>query len=272
MSTHSAVATRSRESASSASARRRSLLLGIAGFGILIGAWYLAWWSGVISRSLFPRPDEVARALWLGFTERGLARDMGVSIMRVLLGVSIGTGLAIPVGFLLAWYRPLRYMFDPLVSFFRALPPIALVPLVIVYLGIGEQARVSILVYASFFASVVVIYEGIAAVDEIYIRAARALGATELEIFGKVVVRLAIPQIFVALRVALGVSWATLVAAELLAANNGLGAVIQNAGNFFQIDVIYVGIILIGALALTMDHVLKKVMAHSVRWQERVER
>ncbi len=272
MSTDSAVATRSREGTPQAGSGARALLFGVAGFGVLILAWYLIWFSGLISRSLFPRPDQVAQAVWIGFTERELARDMGVSIMRVLAGVSIGTGAAIPVGFLLAWYRPLRYMFDPLVSFFRALPPIALVPLVIVYLGIGEQARVSILVWASFFASVVVIYEGIAAVDEIYIRAARVLGATEWEIFSKVVVRVAIPQIFVALRVALGVSWATLVAAELLAAHSGLGAVIQNAGNFFQIDMIYVGIILIGALALTMDHVLKKIMARFVRWQERVER
>lgn len=250
----------------------RGIRLGMVGFATLIAAWYLAWFSGVVSQSLFPRPDQVVQAAWVGFAERDLVKDVGVSIVRVLLGVAIGTGLAIPVGFLLAWYRTLRAMFDPLVSFFRALPPIALVPLVIVYLGIGEQARISILIYASFFASVVVIYEGVAAVDEIYIRAARVLGASEWEIFTKVIVRVAIPQIFVALRVALGVSWATLVAAELLAASNGLGAVIQNAGNFFQIDVIYVGIILIGVLALSMDYVLKLVMARSVRWQERVER
>lgn len=267
-------ATTSRKTASGTMRSRglRSFRLGLVGFAVLVCFWYFAWFSGVVSQSLFPRPDQVVQAAWTGFTEKGMIKDVAISIMRVLLGVSIGTALAIPVGFLLAWYRKLRAMFDPLVSFFRALPPIALVPLVIVYLGIGEQARVSILVYASFFASVVVIYEGIAAVDEIYIRAARVLGATEWEIFTKVVVRLAIPQIFVALRVALGVSWATLVAAELLAANNGLGAVIQNAGNFFQIDVIYVGIIIIGILALTMDFILKTVMARFVKWQERVER
>src|SRR5690606_20681964 len=101
--------------------------------------------------------------------------------------------------------------------FFRALPPIALIPLVIVYFGIGELARISILVYASFFAAVVVLYEGISSLDPIYVRAARALGATSWEVFSRCVAPASVPHLFTALRVALGVSWATLVAAELIA-------------------------------------------------------
>jgi len=242
---------------------------GLLGFALLVGAWYLMYLSGIVSHGLLPRPDEVARTAWQRFTEAGLLLDIRVSMTRVAIGVLVGSVAALPVGFLLAWYRPLRAMFDPLVSFFRALPPIALIPLVIVYFGIGEPARISILVYASFFAAVVVLYEGIASIDPIYIKAARSLGANQIEIFTRCVIPLAVPQFFVAVRVALGVSWATLVAAELIAANRGLGAVIQNAGNFLQIPVIYVGIALIGATALVMDHLLKMLMGRVTRWQER---
>jgi len=244
----------------------------VLGFVLAIGVWYLLSLSGFVASGLLPRPDQVAVAGWRRFVEADLLTDIRVSVTRVLIGVSIGSVAAVPVGFLLAWYRPLRAMFDPLVSFFRALPPIALIPLVIVYFGIGEVARISILVYAAFFAAVVVLYEGIASIDPIYIKAARSLGANQREIFARCVLPLAVPQFFVAVRVALGVAWATLVAAELIAASQGLGAVIQTAGNFLQIPIIYVGIVLIGISALLMDKLLQVVMAWATRWQERTTR
>ena len=127
------------------------------------------------------------------------------------------------------------------------------------------------LVYAAFFSAVVVIYESVAAIDDIYVRAGRALGATELELFRRVVVPATVPQIFVAVRVALGVCWATVVAAELVAAQRGLGATMQ-AANFFRTDEVYAGIILIGLCALVMDLGVRLVQRPAVRWQERVAR
>lgn len=242
----------------------------LAGIGLFVLAWYATALSGVVPSGQLPRPDQVLDALVERFRDDSLLLDVRLSVLRVVIGVVIGCSLALPVGFLLAWYTPLRQMFDPLFSFFRALPPIALIPLVIIYLGIGEQARLFILCYAAFFASVVVIYEGIASIDEIYVRAARSMGATQAELFTKVVVPLAVPQVLVAVRVALGVCWATLVAAELIAAQRGLGATIQDAANFFQIEMVYGGVVLIGACALVMDRVLAVVMQRAVRWQERV--
>lgn len=242
----------------------------LAGFGVFVAAWYAVALSGVMPPGQLPRPDEVVSTLASQFRDDNLLLDVRLSVLRVLIGVTAGCALALPIGFLLAWYAPLRQMFDPLFSFFRALPPIALIPLVIIYLGIGEQARLFILIYAAFFASVVVIYEGIAAIDEIYVRAARSMGATELELFRRVVVPLAVPQVLVAVRVAVGVCWATLVAAELIAAQRGLGASIQDAANFFKIDMVYGGVVLIGLSALVMDRLLAVVMKRAVRWQERV--
>jgi NitT/TauT family transport system permease protein len=170
----------------------------------------------------------------------------------------------------LGWYREIRRFIDPVINFFRALPPIALIPLVIVYFGIGEVAKVVILFYASFFAGVIVMYEGIAQISPIYVRVARTLGATDGEIFRKVIVPLTVPHMLTSLRVALGVAWATLVAAELLAAREGLGAVIENAATFFQLDIIYVGIICIGFIALIMDLILRAIARRLVSWQERI--
>jgi len=189
---------------------------------------------------------------------------------RVLIGVMVGKHLAVSVGLSLGWYQGLRTFVDPVINFFRALPPIALIPLVIVYFGIGEAAKTMILFYASFFAGVIVMYEGIAQISPIYVRVARTLGANDLEIFAKVIVPLTVPHILTAVRVALGVAWATLVASELIAAQQGLGALIQNASAFFQLDIIYVGIICIGFIALVMDLLLRALSRRLVAWQDRI--
>ena len=213
----------------------------------------------------------VYRPITTCWLSRGrLGSDMWMSTQRVFIGVALGVLVAVPVGFCLGWYKGLRSFMDPVINFFRALPPIALIPLVIVYFGIGEAAKTVILFYAAFFAAVIVMYEGIAQVSPIYIKVARTLGATETEIFTRVVVPLTVPHILTAIRVALGVAWATLVASELIAAQQGLGALIQNASSFFQLDIIYVGIISIGSIALVMDMLLRRLTVRLVAWQDRI--
>jgi NitT/TauT family transport system permease protein len=247
----------------------RRVLLPLCGLALAIAVWWV--FSQLDDRT--PAPGPVFRTILDGLgSSDGLLMDTRLSVLRVLIGIAIGCTAAVPVGFALAWFSVVRDMFNPLVSFFRALPPLALIPLVIVQLGIGETARLSILVYAAFFSAVIVIYESVVAIDDVYVRAARALGATELELFRRVVVPLTVPQIFVAVRVALGVCWATVVAAELVAANRGLGAMMQDAQNFFRMNDVYAGIILIGISALVMDRLVQLLMARTVSWQERVAR
>lgn len=242
----------------------------LAPWVVLVLLWYAVSRSGLINPGLVPSPVQVGERAWELLVHGHLARDMLRSTERVLVGVVLGTLLAVPVGFVLGWYREVRRFIDPVINFFRALPPIALIPLVIVYFGIGELAKIVILFYAAFFAAVIVMYEGIAQISPIYVRVARTLGATDEEIFRRVIVPLAVPHMLTALRVALGVAWATLVAAELLAAREGLGAVIENAATFFQLDIIYVGIISIGFIALFMDLILRAIARRLVSWQERI--
>ncbi len=236
----------------------------------LILLWYVVRLSGIVRPGLIPAPDEVATTLVTLFATKGLWFDVLISSARVLAGLVLGIILAVPVGFLLGWYRPVGRLFDPVINFFRALPPIALIPLVIVYFGIGEPAKVIILFYAAFFSGVIVMYEGIAQLNPLFVRVSRTLGARDAEIFRYVIIPLSIPHVLTALRVALGVTWATLVASELVAAQRGLGAVIQNASNYFQIKVIYAGIICIGVVALLMDAALRALSRRLLAWQERI--
>ena len=248
-------------------AGRAALVL--APWVLIVAIWYGVRTSGLVSPALVPAPHDVA-AKFVDLMRQRLAIDILMSTQRVFVGVALGVFFAVPVGFCLGWYKGLRSFIDPVINFFRALPPIALIPLVIVYFGIGEIAKTVILFYASFFAGVIVMYEGIAQISPIYIRVARTLGANDGEIFAKVIVPLTIPHILTAVRVALGVAWATLVASELIAAQQGLGALIQNASSFFQLDIIYVGIICIGFIALAMDLALRIATRRLVAWQDRL--
>ena len=193
--------------------RLASIALTALPFAVLVLLWLLLRATGLINPGLLPSPLTVFGKFWNGLTAGDLGLNILMSLQRVLAGLLLGTAAAVPVGFLIGWYRPVGRLVDPLINFFRALPPIALIPLVIVYLGIGEIAKVAILFYASFFAAVIVMYEGMAAISPIYVRVARTLGATDFEIFWRVMVPLTVPHMLVALRVALGVCWATLVAA-----------------------------------------------------------
>ncbi len=246
------------------------LALVAAPWVIVIALWWGVALSGLVNPGLVPTPTQVAARFWNLLTQGTLPLDILMSTGRVFIGVTLGIACAVPVGFVLGWYRNVRTFVDPLLNFFRALPPIALIPLVIVYFGIGEPAKVIILFYASFFAGVIVMYEGIAQISPIYVRVSRTLGATDGEIFRKVIVPLTVPHMLTALRVALGVAWATLVASELIAAQRGLGALIQNASAFFQLDIIYVGIVCIGLIALCMDLALRALSRRMVAWQERI--
>jgi NitT/TauT family transport system permease protein len=246
------------------------LALRLMPWALIVLLWELITLSGMVGAELVPSPFQVWSTFWKEITGGGLWLDIYMSSQRVILGLACGIVLAVPVAFVLGWYRSARRIVDPLINFFRSLPPIALIPLVIVYFGIGELAKVVMLFYAAFFSGVIVMYEGIVQTNPLFVRVARSFGATDGEIFWRVIVPLSVPHVLTALRVALGVCWATLVASELIAAQRGLGAVIENASNYFQLDTIYMGIICIGLIALIMDSCLRAVSLRLVKWQDRI--
>jgi len=221
--------------------------------------------------SLIPAPRAVFTRAQTMLADGSLATHWLASTLRVSAGVAIGVALAVPVGFALGWFATTRQVLTPVLNFFRALPPIALIPLMIVYVGIGDAAKLLVLVYAAFFTAVVVMYEGISRTPPIYIQVARTLGASEGELFHKVILPLALPHVLTSARVALGVGWMTLVASELISAQNGLGSMIQIAASYFQLDIIYLGLICIGLTAMFMDFALVSLSSRLVGWQEKVK-
>ncbi len=243
--------------------------LGLLGFVIIVLFWQAASSLNLMQPGLLPSPLTVLTAITDGLTNGSLLNDVLVSSRRVVIGVVIGMTLAVPFGFALGWFPRARQTFNPMVNFFRALPPIALVPLVVIYFGIGEFARLVILMYAAFFATVIIVYEGIGGIEEKYVRAAQTLGASRTEVLTKIVLPLSLPHIFTAARVSLGIAWSSLVAAELVAAQDGLGAAIQNASNFLDVPRMYAGIILIGITALLMDLVIRLTATRFLAWQDR---
>jgi NitT/TauT family transport system permease protein len=248
--------------------RRRGvprLVLNLISVALGIGVW----WGLSKAGFDFPTPPAVVKRGWELLADGTLETDIGASLARVLTGFVLGVVLAVPIGFLMGWYSVARGLLEPWVQFFRTIPPLAIIPLAIVLMGIGETPKIFVIFLASFLACVIATFQGVVGVDKTLINAARVLGAKDHTIFARVVVPASSPFILVGMRVGLGSSWATLVAAELIAAQQGLGFRMQNAELYYDLPTIFVGVISIGILGLLMDRILLLAERRLTSWQER---
>ncbi|MFF2274431.1 ABC transporter permease [Agromyces sp. NPDC058126] len=248
-----------------AAPRRRMLLLNL----LSVAAGILLWWALSAAGLRLPSPVEVVVRGWELLLDGTLLTDLVASLTRVLIGFALGTLVAIPVGFLMGWYAWARGLVEPWIQFFRTIPPLAIIPLAIVLLGIGEEPKILVIFLAAFFACVISTFQGVVNIDRTLINAARVLGTKDAGIFLRVVVPASVPFILVGMRVGLGAAWATLVAAELIAAQAGLGYRMQQAQLYYDLPTIFVGLIVIGILGLLMDRVLLYAETKLTGWQER---
>jgi len=242
----------------------------VASFALVIVVWETSRAVGVVNPKLFPSVTSVFAASVSLLKNGTLQGHIMASLGRVMAGFSMGIVAAVVLGFLIGWFRTIRMLLDPVINFFRALPPIALIPLMIIFFGIGETPKIIVLTYASFFPALVVIYQALVGLEPIYIRVGRTLGATNLETFRKIILPQLVPSIITACRVSLGVCWATLVAAELIAAQKGIGAMMVEAQNFFQMPPLVLGVVIIGAISLLMDGAVRFVERRVTAWQEKM--
>ncbi len=244
----------------------RSTVLNVAAVALGLAAWW-----GVTARGVagLPGPQEVAQRAAEMMQSGQLFSDMGASLARVLAGFVLGAAVAVPVGFLMGWYPTARGLIEPYVQFFRMIPPLAIIPLAIVTMGIGETPKVFVIFLASFLSSVVAVYGGVISVDKTLISAARVLGAGDGTIFLRVVVPASLPFMLVGFRIGLGSSWATVVAAELIAAQSGLGFRMQQAQLYYELPTIFVSLIAIGVVGLAMDRAIGAADRRLTSWQER---
>jgi len=181
------------------------------------------------------------------------------SLFLALIGFSLAAVIGIPLGLFMGWYKPVDLMVRPIFDLVRPIPPIAWIPLAILWLGIGLKAKAFIIFLAAFVPCVINSYTGIKLTDPILIRVAQIYGATNWETFKKIGVPSAVPMVFTGLKLSLNASWTTLVAAELLAASEGLGFLIQMGRRIVRPDIIIVGMITIGLTGAIMSAILTKI-------------
>ncbi|SFO55204.1 NitT/TauT family transport system permease protein [Cohaesibacter marisflavi] len=240
--------------------------LGIISFILGIGLW---WFATYVGSTNLPSPiDVVIRCFELAGNGQ-LFVDIFASMRRVLIGFLLGVSIAVPIGFLMGWYRLARGLIEPWIQFFRVIPPLAIIPLAIVTMGIDETPKIFVIFLAAFLSSVVATFQGVVNVDRTYINAARVLGASDWVIFRSVVVPASTPFILVGFRIGLGSAWATVVAAELIAAQSGLGFRMQQAQLYYDLPTIFVSLVAIGILGLIMDRLVGRADEYLTRWQEK---
>lgn len=239
-------------------------------FLIAMLLWYILSIIPATSRA-FPNIVVVASNIWV-MIERGVFfKDIASSLISVVAGYLIGFVIALPMAILMAWYRPIRYIIEPWIQFVRNIPPLAYVPLIVIAAGVGRKPQIIVITIATFLIMCVTIYQGVINVDETLIKAARVLGATDKDIFLRVIAPATLPFILTAIRLGSSVALTTLIAAESTGAVAGLGMRIRSLNNSFESAPMLLYIILIGILGITMEKFIKYMERRLTGWQEKRE-
>ena len=244
---------------------RLIMMIGSIVAGFLI--WDFLSTRPVIGIILAGPDDILKRGLVEEWGAGRLQKNILISLWRVLGGWSLAFVTAIPVAFLMGWYNKFKNIVDPWLQFLRTIPPIALIPLVILFMGVGEQAKITVIFITSFLVMVVTIYQGIRNVDLTLVKAAYTFGASDLDILFRVIVPASFPYILVAARLGISTGLTTLIAAELTGTTYGLGNMIQEAQLYFRMDKVMLGIICIGIIGFTLDRLLLLAEKKLTRWQ-----
>lgn len=237
--------------------RRTEISLGIFGFALFLAAWHVTAASGVIRPEFLPTPAAVAQAFVRLFTERDFTTDIVISIGRVWFAFLLSVIIAVPLGLFMSTYRAVGAFFEPFIDFVRYLPVPALVPLLVIWFGVGEASKIAVLWMGTFFQLILLIAEDTKRVPSEYIESGHTLGATRGEIMRHIIIPAALPNMVDNLRITLGWCWTYLIVAEIVAANSGIGHVIWSLRRFVKTPEVMAGIIAIGIIGLLTDQAFR---------------
>jgi ABC-type nitrate/sulfonate/bicarbonate transport system permease component len=227
---------------------------GVIGWILVLSIWSIA--AAFSDPQFLPSPLVV----WQGAID--LSKDgslftyMGASFLRVITGWTLGILVAIPIGLLIGRFSALRMVLDPIINFVRFIPPLAFITLFMLWFGIGEQSKIFLIMYATFFIVIINTITGVLFVEEDKIRSARSMGASEVQIMFHVIIPASLPFIFTGAKLAMGSSFMAIVGAEMVAANEGIGYMIWNSRLYFKTDWIFVGLVTLGLMGFLMDRIL----------------
>jgi NitT/TauT family transport system permease protein len=246
--------------------RRAYWVLAITGLVTPLLMWSaLAAWGGM-DPAFMPSPGAVLAKFWFWLTENDLITDMAISTYRVVTGFVLSAVIALPLGLLIGSFRSVQALLEPLTDLIRYMPAVAFIPLVMLWVGIDEGSKISIIFIGTFFQMVLMVAEDVRRVPAAQVEAAQTMGASRRELVEKVILPSAKPALLDTLRITMGWAWTYLVVAELVAANSGLGYAILRAQRFLQTDTIFAGIIVIGLIGLLTDQLFRLAHRKAFPW------
>ncbi len=257
------------------SARREipNIAYSIGAIMLLFVVWYAVSHSSFVKPGYIPTPEELGKTfidlVRDGYQGKPLYEHVGISLFRTLTGFLLGVVVGVPVGLLSGYSRRAGAMISPIMAFLRPIPPIAFIPMAVLYFGLGEVGKIVLIFFVSFNYVQTNAQAGAANFPIAYRRAAETLGLTRMQTFTNIVMPGALLQIFTGLKVALALSWAVVVAAELVGAQSGLGFMISDAALLFRIPVVYIGVAMIGAIGLILNLALNALETRIVHWKGR---
>jgi taurine transport system permease protein len=236
-----------------------------------VAAVLLLWWAstrfGWVAPIFLPAPGDVLHAGRLTLTNGELLLDVAVSARRVFLGFALAAIVAVPLGIVMGVWRPAKAIMDPFVSLLRPLPSITWIPLTILWLGIGEAQKVAIVFMGSWIYILLYTVESTRRVDPLLLRAARNLGASDLAIMWEVILPGALSGIITGLKVTLAISWSCVLTAEMIAAQNGLGALVWQAKDWGNLPLVLVGMLCISLTVLVADWLMLRIERALLPWE-----
>jgi len=242
-------------------------LLGAIAVLVFLGAWQWAGTSGIVSPLFTSAPTRIARAFVLSAKSGELGKDVTVSGEEFVYGFGLSILVGIPLGVLMGWYRRLDALFDPFVNAFNATPRVALLPLLIIWLGIGINSKVAIVFLGAVFAVLISTISGIHNLDRSLIKVARSYGASDPQLLRTVALPGAVPFIISGIRLALGHALVGVVIGELYGSTAGVGYLIALSSNNFQTDRVFVGVAIVATAGILFTVVLRRVEAHFQSWR-----
>ena len=245
---------------------KRFLLISCMSLLLFIFFWEFLCRTGFIEPLFLPAPSQILSRAVKMIDSGQLVQHTLASTRRVMVGFIVSSFVAIPFGIFLGSSRVFMAIFDPLISLLRPLPSMSWIPLSLLWLGISETQKYSIVFMGSFAPSLLYIIEATKNIDPLLIRAARNLGASRLDVMREVILPGALPQIIAGLKVMLGIAWTCIISAELVAAREGLGFMIMNGKEYFQTDTVLLGMVMISITVMLTDLVFRKFERRLLPW------
>ncbi|WP_368252090.1 ABC transporter permease [Enterococcus sp. 2201sp1_2201st1_B8_2201SCRN_220225] len=237
----------------------------------LIALWWIATTSGLVNSQLIPSPKQTWETFLdiakNGYNGTSLWGQLGISFYRMFVASFLAIITAIPLGLLSGYFLPFQAVFDSLVQFYRPLPPLAYYTLLILWLGIDDTSKITLLFLAAFAPIYVACVSAVSRVNKDYILSGQSLGANRRQVFFTIIFPACLPQIFTGVRTAIGVAYTTLVAAEMVAATSGIGWMVIDASRYLKSDVMFVGIIIMGITGVLLDVLLRQIEKRVVFWE-----